>query len=129
MPIAPRRPCSSQPCSGFAAEGTSKCAKHKASTAQTYDRSRGTSSSRGYDSKWRRVRLLALDRDMHVCQMCLKMKPNPIYTPAQHVDHITPFNGKDDPLRLDLDNLQSLCQSCHNRKTILEDKRGWGAAR
>jgi len=38
-------------------------------------------------------------------------------TAAQDVDHIKPFKGKDDPLRLDWDNLQGLCRKHHNRKT------------
>jgi 5-methylcytosine-specific restriction endonuclease McrA len=37
-------------------------------------------------------------------------------TLAQEVDHIVPFNGKDDPLRLDPQNLQSLCIPHHREK-------------
>ena len=36
---------------------------------------------------------------------------------GKDVDHIKPFHGIADPLRLDWDNLQSICRTCHNQKT------------
>ncbi|MRB19217.1 HNH endonuclease, partial [Bacillus thuringiensis] len=43
---------------------------------------------------------------------------------ADMVDHIIPL--KVDPsLKLKLENLQSLCNPCHNRKTA-EDKKRYG---
>lgn len=41
---------------------------------------------------------------------------------AKHVDHIVPL--KDGGTHA-FSNLQSLCRSCHSRKTALEDGR-WG---
>jgi 5-methylcytosine-specific restriction endonuclease McrA len=35
---------------------------------------------------------------------------------ATHVDHIRPFDGADDPLRLDWDNLRVLCAGCNSGK-------------
>ncbi|MFS1513428.1 HNH endonuclease [Chengkuizengella sp. SCS-71B] len=52
-------------------------------------------------------------RDRHLCQHCLKQKK---ITRSDMVDHITPIK-EDWSLRLDLINLQSLCHSCHNKKT------------
>jgi len=43
-------------------------------------------------------------------------------TAAQDVDHRTPFQGLDDPLRLDWNNLQSLCRHHHNIKTRRENE-------
>ena len=40
------------------------------------------------------------------------------------VDHIVPFKGKDDPLRLDETNLQSLCRPCHATKTAADYRKG-----
>lgn len=37
-----------------------------------------------------------------------------------HVDHIVPFDGLDDPLRLDWDNLQVLCAGCNASKARSE---------
>ena len=52
-------------------------------------------------------------RDRHTCQGCGDH--------GHHVDHITPLaeGGTHDP-----DNLQTLCTSCHGRKTVLEAARG-----
>jgi 5-methylcytosine-specific restriction endonuclease McrA len=54
-----------------------------------------------------------------LCVICLKDKR---ITPARVVDHIKPHKG-DGSLFFDLDNLQSLCKSCHDRKTAKEDGR------
>jgi len=40
--------------------------------------------------------------------------------PATVVDHIEPHKG-DEELFYDINNLQSLCKSCHDRKTAKED--------
>jgi len=42
--------------------------------------------------------------------------------PANHIDHIIPISRGGAPL--DLANLQSLCLSCHNRKTNMMDRGG-----
>jgi 5-methylcytosine-specific restriction endonuclease McrA len=36
---------------------------------------------------------------------------------TRQVDHIVPFRGLDDPLRLLRSNLQGLCVVCHQAKT------------
>jgi len=46
--------------------------------------------------------------------------------PAEEVDHIRPFHGPADPLRLDASNLQSLCHACHVTKTWADRKEGDG---
>ena len=69
-------------------------------------------SARGYDSKWRRLRQWYANRHP-LCEDCLGVDR---VTPVQEVDHVQEFNGKDDPLRLDPDNLRSLCRSCHRKK-------------
>ena len=38
-----------------------------------------------------------------------------------HCDHVVPISGRDDPRRLDLDNVQTLCDTCHRRKTMKEN--------
>jgi len=43
---------------------------------------------------------------------------------ATVVDHITPHKGDND-LFWDRANWQSLCESCHNRKTAAEDMGAW----
>ncbi|MDG6882800.1 hypothetical protein A6A21_09805 [Phocoenobacter uteri] len=58
------------------------CEQHK----QRYQSGK-TSTQRGYGAKWRRIRAIVLDRDKHLCQLCLKQG---IYTSATTVDHIIP---------------------------------------
>jgi 5-methylcytosine-specific restriction endonuclease McrA len=38
-----------------------------------------------------------------------------------HADHVVPISGREDPRRLDLDNMQTLCDTCHRRKTLKDN--------
>lgn len=69
-------------------------------------------------SAWQKIREQALIRDKGLCQHCLKKQR---ITHADMVDHIIPIKVMWE-YRLDLDNLQSLCNQCHVYKT-LEDKK------
>lgn len=81
---------------------------------------RESSWARGYDSDWDRLRKRYRD-DNPLCEMCLKRG---VVRPMHEVDHIVPFKGKDDPLRLDETNLQSLCRPCHATKTAADYRKG-----
>lgn len=70
-------------------------------------------TERGYDSDWERLR----SRKIRTNPLCEECERQGLVVPAQDVDHIVPFEGRADPKRLDWSNLQSLCRSCHNRKT------------
>ena len=61
---------------------------------------------------WARARRAALDRDNWRCCQCGRAG-------RLEVDHIRPLARGGDPL--DLDNLQSLCKSCHFAKTRAEN--------
>ena len=76
--------------------------------AARHDKHRGSAASRGYGSRWRRLRRMILNRQ----PLC------PCGMAATDVDHIKPRNagGDDSP-----SNLQGLCKSCHSRKTATED--------
>ncbi len=63
---------------------------------------------------WRKLRLVQLERQP-LCEECLR---HGRHTPAQMVDHITPINKGGAPF--DLDNLQSLCNMCHCRKSAVD---------
>lgn len=78
-------------------------------TYKTYDDTRLSSSRRGYDANWRKIRDTHL-RENPFCIICGKA--------ASHIDHIIPraSGGTDD-----WDNLQSLCHSHHSRKTAQFD--------
>lgn len=114
MPKA-KRPCGKPGCPELVSDSR-YCTDHTG-VAKQADCWRGTAASRGYDSEWRRVRLLALQRDKYLCQHCLKADR---ITPALDVDHIMSLAVGGD--RLSLDNLQSLCRACHRTKTVADQR-------
>jgi len=67
--------------------------------------------ARGYDRTWQNLRLMILRRSP-LCVRC--------GTGASQVDHIVPI--RKGGARLDPDNLQALCHSCHSQKTASEDR-------
>lgn len=64
-----------------------------------------------HSSAWRTLRLMALDRDNYLCQMCLKESK---FKPAEIVHHII-YVTEDFSKALELDNLMCVCSSCHNK--------------
>ena len=83
---------------------------------QEYDRRRGSAQERGYDSTWHDVRAIKVEMNP-LCEDC---EANGLTVLVDEVDHIIPINGKNDPLRLDMENLRSRCKACHTRKTRLD---------
>lgn len=81
--------------------------------------------TRFYDSRqWRRVRLIQLAKEP-LCRACKSMG---VITSGVVADHIVPISQGGE--RFDMDNLQSLCTPCHNRKTGQEmDRAGLGRDR
>lgn len=61
---------------------------------------------------WLAVRQLALERDHYLCQSCLRRTR---LTPADLVHHKEPLEKRPD-LALILENLESSCNSCHNKE-------------
>lgn len=73
---------------------------------------------------WKRARLQALERDCYLCQECLRqMRAGRVLRPrhATMVHHIKPRSAYPE-LALSLDNLESLCNICHERMT--PERRG-----
>ncbi|TXH50498.1 MAG: HNH endonuclease [Desulfurellales bacterium] len=77
---------------------------------------RKKTAERGYGSRWRTESKKHL-RAYPLCVIC--GKSNRI-TAAKCVDHIIPHRGSA-ALFWDVNNWQSLCYSCHSRKTVRED--------
>lgn len=73
-------------------------------------------------TKWRKLRLMAADRDEYTCRMCKR-----IIGFKFHSDHIKPHNG-DEELFYDLDNIQTLCKHCHNSHKQMEEIHGYTQA-
>lgn len=70
-------------------------------------------------AQWQRLRLdkLAVEPLCRVCREAGRL------VEAQHVDHKRPISDGGDPFP-GLDGLDSLCASCHSRKTWHTDVRG-----
>ena len=75
-----------------------------------YDKKRGSSYARGYGSDWQRLSKYVRANEP-MCRLC-KMNL------ADCVDHIIPLSKGGE--RMDMDNLQPLCNKCHAAKTRLD---------
>ena len=69
-----------------------------------------SSTARGYDSKWQRIRLTILHRDNWLCHYCGKQLAGSDAT----VDHLIPLSHNGE--RLSATNLVASCRSCNSRK-------------
>ena len=113
MPRAPLKPCSYPGCPKFT-NGT-YCEKHRKAVNNTYNRySRTDGIKKFYNSSaWRLLSKSQLQRQP-LCEECLRSGR---IKPAQIADHIISVK-QDYSKRYDINNLQSLCKACHNKKTF-----------
>lgn len=72
---------------------------------------------REYDRRWRRLSAIVAAEEP-LCRMCLIAGK---VTPREHTDHIIPIEVNP-ALKYVRENLQSLCRSCHTRKTMADRK-------
>ena len=113
MPYRPDTPCKHPGCPALVPYGQKYCAKHRALHPEEVR----SASRRGYNSRWQKASRAYLQ--VHpLCVSCMKLGK---YTRATVVDHIVPHRG-DSKLFWDRTNWQSLCKSCHDRKTMTEDR-------
>ena len=80
------------------------------------NKSWGGDTSEYSRTRWRKLRAFWINQQ----PLCVHCELDDIIKAADVVDHIKPVkqNGK----MYDMNNLQSLCHSCHNRKTYEENK-------
>ena len=98
------------------------CREH----ARRNEQQRGSSNARGYTWQWsKRAKLFLSDyplcgmRPMPLAPVMSQCQADGIKTPADVVDHVIPHRG--DPGLFDaVSNWQSLCFSCHARKSQTE---------
>jgi len=92
------------------------CPPHQKHVNKQYEATRETATARGYDSRWRKARLMYLRRH----PLCVECKNEDRLSPGTTVDHIVPHKGNQ-TLFWDENNWQSLCATHHNVKTAKED--------
>jgi len=138
MPFAPLQPCSEPRC--WRVSDESRCPIHRRKAQARA----GTTTEQGYGQDHKRMRLLCFERDAWRCVKC-KWEPDIVsdYREAGlgvpptaavleelrvryhakrrhlHADHIVPVEVRRE-LRLDLSNMQTLCDLCHAKKTNAE---------
>jgi 5-methylcytosine-specific restriction endonuclease McrA len=83
---------------------------------QSYERQRGTSTARGYDAAWRKLRSQFLQQHPACSHPGCTL-------PATDVDHIVSIRDRPD-LRLDWSNLRPYCHAHHSARTARD--QGWG---
>ena len=64
-----------------------------------------------HSQAWRRMSQRIMARDHYECQECRKKRAK--IRPATQVHHIIPYEVRPD-LGLDEDNLEAICDGCHN---------------
>ena len=112
MPYRPKKPCRHPGCANLT-DGR-YCEEH----ISCHPEVTRSATKRGYGSKWRTSSKAYL-REHPLCEIC---KRNGKYVQATVVDHIKPHRG-DNKLFWDKSNWQSLCKSCHDKKTGKEDSQ------
>lgn len=117
MPALPKRPCSVMGCREFAHD-RGRCQTH----ARQHDQVRGSSTARGYDSAWERLRDLVRAEEPY-CRECVAEGVYDTSAATAQVDHIIRISERPD-LRLARRNLQGLCDRHHAAKSSAERGRG-----
>lgn len=109
MPQRAAHPCREPGCAELVQAGA-WCTIHTPVVKHVDDRE--SASARGYDAHWRKLRAWFLTSNP-ICTDPFYMHGSRVVL-ATDVDHII---AKRDGGRDDVNNLQSLCHSCHSRKT------------
>lgn len=116
----PLKPCRYVGCTELV-RGGGYCIKHQAESRRVRRNivgERGESAAWHYlyhSARWRKIRAAQLIAEPF-CRNCASIG---VRQRAEDVDHIIPHRGNKE-LFYDSGNLQSLCHSCHSRKTMAE---------
>jgi 5-methylcytosine-specific restriction protein A len=98
-------------CAGIVRAGVcSACGPQRQRSDHRYDEQRGSSASRGYDARWRRLRLMFL----HAHPLCAECAGQGRTVAASEAHHqVAKRDGGSDAFS----NLVALCKPCHSRIT------------
>lgn len=111
MPFSMLKACSYPGCTTLVRTG--RCKEHPYLDAHDAE-----SEKLYHTARWARIRKRQLAKDPW-CAQCLLQD---VYTPATVVDHVIPHRG--DPVKFYRGPFQSLCKTCHDRKTAKEVLNG-----
>jgi len=111
---APAKPCKRTGCAVLVRD-VAYCDKHKPRYDADYKRP--DYSKLYHTSRWRMMRA----EQLLLAPFCGECAEYNLRVRATDVDHIVPHRG-DKKLFYDKSNLQSLCHSCHSKKTSEENK-------
>jgi 5-methylcytosine-specific restriction protein A len=112
MSKAPPRPCRKPGCRKLSKDGSGWCEEHRGADKKQADVRRGTATERGYDWQWQKARKWKL-RESPLCERCIKPRPAEL---VHHRDRNPRNNAQE--------NLESLCQYCHEIEHKDERWRG-----
>jgi len=115
MPISAPHPCSHPGCPVLLGRGQARCATHERA-AQAFRRQNDTSQALYNTSKWRAFSKAWL-AGHPLCAECARAGR---VTAATDCDHVEPHRG--DLTKFWGGPFQSLCASCHSRKTATTDR-------
>lgn len=117
MPYKPKKPCRFPGCAKLT--NATYCEEHKKEMDKRYNQyERDHFSKTFYNTpKWRDTR----KRKLAISPFCEECRKNGTIVKATIVDHIIPVKQGGAPY--EMENLQSLCWSCHSRKSIIEGSR------
>lgn len=97
------------------------CSKHKHIEIEKkkernrhYDKYSRNKLARSFYSsmEWKTVRRVVLVRDNYLCQECLRQGKVTKANAVHHIEELLDVWDK----RLDIDNLESICNKCHNKE-------------
>lgn len=111
-----RRPCLEPGCSSDAEQGLPRCAEHQREHTRAKDQRTERAGQRVYRTKrWQILRRRKLFHDP-LCERC-----GAIATEVHHIKGVEVSTWE-------MEQLESLCASCHAKETRAEQLRGSGAA-
>ena len=73
-------------------------------------------------AKWKKLRAMKLAMNP-LCERCLAKGISNSSHIVHHKEYITDKNYFDDDVFFNIDNLECLCQACHNRRTLWKKSR------
>jgi 5-methylcytosine-specific restriction protein A len=113
MPRRPNIPCKHPGCNRLIPPEKKYCDEH----IVLHSSNIRSTNEKGYDGRWKKARVEYLKRN----PLCVRCLAKGKYKKATVVDHIVPHRG-DKSLFWNESNWQALCKTCHDRKTMTEDK-------